>query len=64
MAGKIKGQLGITKNAGNYESIRIDAGAELVVDDITDPDSWKALWDEIDSQVEAKLLEVNQAISS
>lgn len=51
--------IGITKNLGNYESLRIDAGARVVVHDGENKEEvWGALWDEVDSQVDAKVREV------
>jgi hypothetical protein len=51
--------VGITKNLGNYESLRLDAGARVVASSIDDEKSWSKLWDSIDSQIEAKLQELD-----
>ena len=51
--------VGITKNLGNYESLRLDAGARVVFTSIDDDQSWNKLWDAIDSQIEAKLQELD-----
>jgi len=51
--------VGITKNLGNYESLRLDAGARVVASNIDETESWDKLWDAIDSQIEAKLLEID-----
>ena len=51
--------VGITKNLGNYESLRLDAGARIVVSSIDEEKSWNKLWDAIDSQIEAKLQEID-----
>jgi len=51
--------VGITKNLGNYESLRLDAGARVVASSIDDTESWNKLWDAIDSQIEAKLQEID-----
>jgi hypothetical protein len=51
--------VGITKNLGNYESLRLDAGARVVCTSIDDDQSWNKLWDAIDSQIEAKLQELD-----
>ena len=50
--------IGITKNLGNYESKRLDAGAKLVGDP-DDDKLWTRLWDVVDTQLEAKLAEVD-----
>jgi hypothetical protein len=55
--------LGITKNLGNYESARIDAGARVVAD-ADDVEAWEKLWNEIESQIERKLLEANEELES
>jgi len=51
--------VGITKNLGNYESLRLDAGARVIASNIDDTESWNKLWDAIDSQIEAKLQEID-----
>ena len=58
MQGKIKVGLGITKNLGNYESLRIDAGLEANVDNIFNDEDWAKAWDQIDSELEKKLQEL------
>lgn len=49
--------MGITKNIGNYESIRFDAGATKVVDDPHDEKEWAALWTKIDDEIEGMVRE-------
>ena len=51
--------VGIIKNLGNYESLRLDAGARVIASSIDDEKSWSKLWDSIDSQIEAKLQELD-----
>ena len=51
--------IGITKNLGNYESMRLDAGAKLSGDP-KDDKLWKRLWDTVDSQIESKLAEIDK----
>ena len=51
--------IGITKNLGNYESLRLDAGAKITCLAIEDEDAWKKLWQSIDAQIEAKLQELD-----
>lgn len=54
--------VGITKNLGNYESCRIDAGARLTVDNVEDEEAWKKLWETVQGEVEAQLLQVDEAL--
>lgn len=55
--------VGITKNLGNYESLRIDAGARITIDSSSDKDqAWKDLWEDVQSQIEAQLLEADKGL--
>lgn len=56
---EIWASLGITKNLGNYESLRLDAGAKTMASSLEDDEAWKKLWDSIDSQIELKLKELD-----
>ena len=56
--------VGITKNLGNYESARIDAGTRVVVDDIEDEQAWKDAWQVVEDQVEARILEIAESLES
>lgn len=56
--------LGLTKNLGSYESLRIDAGARLTVEDIDDEEEWNKLWRIVEAEVERKLLEANNELQS
>lgn len=56
---EIWASLGITKNLGNYESLRLDAGAKTMASSLEDEEAWKRLWDSIDSQIESKLRELD-----
>jgi hypothetical protein len=56
---EIWASIGITKNLGNYESLRLDAGARTTATSLDDADAWKKLWESIDSQIEAKLQELD-----
>lgn len=56
---EIWASIGITKNLGNYESLRLDAGARTVATSLDDEEAWKKLWESIDSQIEAKLQELD-----
>jgi hypothetical protein len=56
---EIWASLGITKNLGNYESLRLDAGARVQASDADDPEAWAKVWASIDFQIEAKLQELD-----
>ena len=58
---EIWASVGITKNLGNYESLRLDAGAKCKASSLDDETAWKKLWDSIDEQIEAKLQELDDA---
>tara|TARA_Y100001951_G_C11029567_1_gene124207 strand:+ start:80 stop:304 length:225 start_codon:yes stop_codon:yes gene_type:complete len=58
--GKIWVSLGITKNLGNYESLRLDAGAEVRTDVVDNDIVWAQLWQKVDEQIEAKLSELDK----
>lgn len=60
---EIWASLGITKNLGNYESLRLDAGAKTMASSLEDEEAWKRLWDSIDSQIESKLRELDDEAS-
>ena len=51
--------IGITKNLGNYESLRLDAGAKMTCSSIEDEEAWKKLWQSVDAQIESKLQELD-----
>ena len=56
--------VGITKNLGNYESLRIDAGARIDVEPFADKQEvWKDLWTEIQAQIEEQLLEADRGLA-
>jgi len=56
---EIWASIGITKNLGNYESLRLDAGAKTKASSVDDDTAWKKLWEAIDAQIETKLLELD-----
>lgn len=56
---EIWASIGVTKNLGNYESLRLDAGARTQASGLDDEEAWKRLWDSIDTQIEAKLRELD-----
>jgi hypothetical protein len=57
---EIWASIGITKNLGNYESLRLDAGGKILANDLNDADAWQKLWDSLDEQIEAKLRELDK----
>jgi hypothetical protein len=57
---EIWASVGITKNLGNYESLRLDAGAKIMASSIDDASAWQKLWDALDEQIEAKLKELDK----
>ena len=56
---EIWASIGITKNLGNYESLRLDAGARTSCTSLESEEAWKNLLDVVDSQIEAKLQELD-----
>ena len=56
---EIWASIGITKNLGNYESLRLDAGARTSCTSLESEEAWKNLWDVVDSQIEEKLQELD-----
>jgi len=57
---EIWASIGITKNLGNYESLRLDAGAKILASSLDDESSWQKLWASLDEQIEAKLKELDK----
>lgn len=57
---EIWASVGITKNLGNYESLRLDAGARIVASNVEDDSAWEKLWNAVDEQIEAKLKELDK----
>lgn len=56
---EIWASIGVTKNLGNYESLRLDAGARTKASSTEDEAAWTKLWASIDAQIEAKLQELD-----
>lgn len=56
---EISASIGITKNLGNYESLRLDAGARTAAKSLDDAEAWAKLWEALDAQIEAKLQELD-----
>lgn len=57
---EIWASIGITKNLGNYESLRLDAGAKIIASSLEDQDAWQKLWNSLDEQIESKLKELDK----
>jgi hypothetical protein len=57
---EIWASIGITKNLGNYESLRLDAGAKIMASGLDDGAAWEKLWASIDEQIESKLKELDK----
>lgn len=57
---EIWASIGITKNLGNYESLRLDAGAKIMASNLEDQDAWQKLWNALDDQIESKLKELDK----
>lgn len=47
--------VGVTKNLGNYESLRIDAGARINVTDVVSSEDWTKLWELVSQQIDEQL---------
>ena len=56
---EIWASIGITKNLGNYESLRLDAGARVKASSENDEQAWANLGSAVDEQLEAKLRELD-----
>lgn len=56
---EIWASIGVTKNLGNYESLRLDAGARVKASSEDDESAWQSLWKAVDEQIEAKLRELD-----
>jgi predicted kinase len=60
---KIKAAIGITKNLGNYESLRLDASEERDVSEGENKDeAWKELWKSVENQLEGQLEEAKEVV--
>lgn len=58
MANEIWVSVGVTKNLGDFNSLRVDAGAKKEVENPTENDAeWDKLWSEVEDQVNKKLKE-------
>lgn len=61
---EIWASIGITKNLGNYESLRLDAGARVKASSEDDEQAWADLWKAVDEQIESKLRELDSESES
>lgn len=58
MSNEIWVSVGVTKNLGDFNSLRLDAGARKVVNNPTeDTQEWDELWALVENQVNDKLTE-------
>jgi hypothetical protein len=62
--GTISVTVGLTRNLGNYQSLRIDAGLTVDADDVLSEDEWKAAWERVEAEVEGRLSELDGELSS
>lgn len=61
--GTINVTVGLTRNLGNYQSLRIDAGMTVDSDDVMSDDEWAAAWQKVETQVESRLAELDGELS-
>ena len=61
--GTISVTVGLTRNLGNYQSLRIDAGLTVDADDVLSGDEWKAAWERVEAEVENRLSELDGELS-
>lgn len=61
-SGVVKVTIGITKNLGNYENIKLDFGVEVAVDDVYDEEEWAKAKDQVDKQFGQTLEEVTRRV--
>ena len=62
--GTISVTVGLTRNLGNYQSLRIDAGLTLDSDDVMSEQEWADAWKRVESEVENRLSELDGELSS
>ena len=55
--------VGLTKNIGNYESLRLDAGASKIIEAGDDRLAvYKEIWQEVQDQIEGQLKEAEEVL--
>ena len=62
--GTINVTVGLTRNLGNYQSLRIDAGMTVDSDDVMSDEEWSTAWAKVESEVERRLSELDGELSS
>jgi hypothetical protein len=62
--GTINVTVGLTRNLGNYQSLRIDAGMTVDSDDVMSDEEWSNAWAKVESEVERRLSELDGELSS
>lgn len=61
MADRLRVQLGLTQNLGNFESLRLDASFETDVRaDETEEEAFSRAWDTVDKQVASQIESRNE----
>lgn len=55
--------ISVKKNLGNYESIGFEAGASFSDLDPSNEENWEDAWAVVDSQIEKKLLELEETMN-
>lgn len=61
--GTISVTVGLTRNLGNYQSLRIDAGLTLDSEDVLSDEEWKQAWAKVEAEVESRLSELDGELS-
>lgn len=61
--GTISVTVGLTRNLGNYQSLRIDAGLTLDSEDVLSDEEWTQAWAKVESEVESRLSELDGELS-
>ena len=61
--GTISVTVGLTRNLGNYQSLRIDAGLTLDSEDVLSDEEWAQAWAKVEAEVESRLSELDGELS-
>ena len=62
--GTIHVTVGLTRNLGNYQSLRIDAGMTVDSEDVMSDEEWAAAWKKVEREIETHLAELDGELSS
>ena len=62
--GTIHVTVGLTRNLGNYQSLRIDAGMTVDSEDVMSDEEWAAAWKKVEREIETRLAELDGELSS